>query len=178
MRLILHPDSACAAVSRIDVVILRNGPRLMLEYRTQGLPAYRTTSGTSPSEVERADDLWRHTCFEAFLRPAGGEGYFEFNFSPALSWAAYRFDGYRRDRRNVDPIAVPAIRTLTEVNGFQLTAELMLDGLPRFAGDWRVALSAVIEETNGNISYWALKHPPGKADFHHADGFALELPAT
>ena len=27
----------------------------------------------------------------------------------------------------------------------------------------------------GGISYWALAHPPGKPDFHHADGFALEL---
>jgi hypothetical protein len=34
----------------------------------------------------------------------------------------------------------------------------------------------VIEETNGNKSYWALAHPPGKADFHHADCFALEFP--
>jgi hypothetical protein len=33
----------------------------------------------------------------------------------------------------------------------------------------------VIEETNGAKSYWALKHPPGKPDFHHADGFVLEL---
>jgi hypothetical protein len=33
----------------------------------------------------------------------------------------------------------------------------------------------VIEETNGNKSYWALAHPAGKPDFHHADGFAYEL---
>jgi hypothetical protein len=33
----------------------------------------------------------------------------------------------------------------------------------------------VIEEAGGGISYWALAHPPGRPDFHHADGFALEL---
>ena len=33
-----------------------------------------------------------------------------------------------------------------------------------------------IEEASGRISYWALKHPPGRPDFHHPDGFALELP--
>jgi hypothetical protein len=27
----------------------------------------------------------------------------------------------------------------------------------------------------GDISYWALVHPPGKADFHHADSFAVEF---
>jgi len=59
-----------------------------------------------------------------------------------------------------------------------LRAHLKLGGLPGLAGDWRLGLAAVIEETNGRMSYWALKHPLGKADFHQTDGFALELPAT
>jgi hypothetical protein len=40
---------------------------------------------------------------------------------------------------------------------------------------WRIGLAAVIEETSGHISYWTLVHPPGKADFHHADSFAVEF---
>jgi hypothetical protein len=39
----------------------------------------------------------------------------------------------------------------------------------------RLALSAVIEDENGKLSYWALKHPPGKPNFHHPDAFTLEL---
>jgi hypothetical protein len=35
----------------------------------------------------------------------------------------------------------------------------------------------VIEEKSGLLSYWALKHPPGKPDFHHPDAFALEVEA-
>ena len=38
----------------------------------------------------RADALWRHTCFEAFVAPADEPGYHEFNFSPSLDWATYR----------------------------------------------------------------------------------------
>ena len=41
---------------------------------------------------------------------------------------------------------------------------------------WFVGLSAVIEAENGSLSHWALAHPPGAADFHHADCFVLELP--
>ena len=41
-----------------------------------------------------------------------------------------------------------------------------------------LGLSAVIEEADGNVSYWALAHPPGKPDFHHSDCLALELPAA
>jgi hypothetical protein len=52
--------------------------------------------------------------------------------------------------------------------------------LPDLPSDapWLLGLSAVIEEMNGRLSYWALAHPPGKPDFHHADCFALELPAA
>jgi hypothetical protein len=46
-----------------------------------------------------------------------------------------------------------------------------LQGTPHL----RVALSAVVEEENGTLSYWALRHAPGKADFHCPDGFVLEL---
>ena len=38
-----------------------------------------------------------------------------------------------------------------------------------------LGLSAVIEDDAGTLSYWALRHPPGKPDFHHPDAFALEL---
>jgi hypothetical protein len=57
---------------------------------------------------------------------------------------------------------------------------LALDGMSSLPRDapWRLGLSAVIEETSGRKSYWALAHPPGKPDFHHADCFAYELPVV
>ena len=63
---------------------------------------------------------------------------------------------------------------------FELRAELALDCLPDLPRDapWQLGLSAVIEEADGRLSYWALAHPPGKPDFHHSDCFALELPAA
>jgi hypothetical protein len=33
----------------------------------------------------------------------------------------------------------------------------------------------VVEDEAGAFAYWALKHPPGKPDFHHPDAFALVL---
>jgi tRNA modification GTPase len=38
-----------------------------------------------------------------------------------------------------------------------------------------LALSSVVESAQGELSYWALRHPAGKPDFHHPDSFALEL---
>ena len=49
-----------------------------------------------------------------------------------------------------------------------------LDRLPP-SGDWSVAITAVFEFDDGQKSYWALAHAPGKPDFHHPDGFVLDL---
>src|SRR6185312_16219939 len=42
-----------------------------------------------PDRPERADGLWKHTCFEAFISAAGLSGYYELNFSPSGQWAIY-----------------------------------------------------------------------------------------
>ena len=39
----------------------------------------------------------------------------------------------------------------------------------------RLGLAAVIEDKARVLSYWALKHPAEKPDFHHADSFVVEL---
>jgi hypothetical protein len=39
----------------------------------------------------------------------------------------------------------------------------------------RIALTAVVEDAAGELSYWSLRHAAGKPDFHHAEGFVLEL---
>ena len=41
----------------------------------------------------------------------------------------------------------------------------------------RLGLSVVIEQADGSIAYWALAHPPGRPDFHHADCLACEVMA-
>lgn len=48
-----------------------------------------------------------------------------------------------------------------------------MPGLP-VNGRLLLGLSAVIEENDGAVSYWALKHPPGPPDFHDANTFILE----
>ena len=44
------------------------------------------------------------------------------------------------------------------------------------ADDNQTRLSAIIEDTNGNRSFWALAHPPGEPDFHDAACFAAQVP--
>ena len=167
----LHPDSLCAAATHIEVDIARPRPgSLILSYVVSGrIGDLRLLPIVAAA---RADELWRHTCFEAFVRSSADPGCYEFNFSPSTQWAAYRFDSYRSGMRIATEIAAPRIEVRSTAGSYTLQAALELDGL---SPPWRIGLSAVLEETNGRKSYWALAHPPGKADFHHADCFALEL---
>lgn len=173
MRLALHPhpDTPSVAVARIDVDVLRPKPdELVLRYAVTG--AIGGLALPAPARPERTDELWKHTCFEAFLR-TDGEGYCEFNFSPSTQWAAYRFSGYRAGMAALD-VPAPRIETRAVADRYELQA-VMLGLLDTRA--WRLGLTAVIEETNGSKSYWAVAHPPGKPDFHHAAGFVLSVPA-
>ena len=164
------------ATTGIVVEVARPRPgNLALRYIVTGnLTDLRMPPLTAP---ERADGLWRQTCFEAFVRAAPDAAYYEFNFAPSTQWAAYRFNGYRRGMSVVDGISAPRIEVRSEGGFYELRASLELDRLPDLPRDaaWRPGLSAVIEETSGGMSYWALAHPPGKTDFHHSDCFALEL---
>jgi hypothetical protein len=74
-------------------------------------------------------------------------------------------------------ISVPPIEVESNSNCYTLQVSLELDQLSALSRKavWRLGLSALIEDTSGRRSYWALSHPPGKPDFHHADSFAYEL---
>jgi hypothetical protein len=125
----------------------------------------------------RADTLWKHTCFEAFVAPAEGSGYQEFNFSPSLDWAIYRFSAYRERMSPAEVGRVPKISVRRREDGLDLQSVVSLSEIAdlRDAHHLRIALAAVVEDQNGRLSYWALRHPPGRPDFHHPNGFALEI---
>ena len=168
-----HPASICQAVTRIEVDIAREGAAtLVLHYTVTGQIADLLLPPLAAPA--RTDELWRHTCFEVFVQASPGTAYYEFNFAPSTQWAAYRFDSYRSGMRAAADISAPRVEVNTTPECYALRASLDLARFPR-DGRWRLGLSAVIEETSGRKSYWALAHPPGKADFHHADCFTHEL---
>jgi hypothetical protein len=123
-----------------------------------------------------ADDLWKHTCFEMFVREEGAEAYREFNFSPSGEWAAYAFERYREGMRRCDGVD-PRVTVRTSAVGVELDAVVPLVAISPGAV-LTVGLAAVIEDVDGTLSYWALAHPAGKPDFHIAEAFAIELGET
>lgn len=123
--------------------------------------------------------LWEHTCFEAFIALENMPGYHEFNFAPSSEWALYAFHSYREIAPLPDEMAAPEMTARRSADRLELDATVRLHSLSvaHANAPLRLALSAVIEDDSGRLSYWALRHPAGKPDFHHADAFALALAA-
>jgi hypothetical protein len=123
----------------------------------------------------RAEGLWQHTCFEAFIRAGDDQGYLELNFSPSTQWAAYKFAGYRSGMARAE-LDAPEILVQRGADCLLLDVEVDIAGFGS-TNDAELALAvcAVIEDVDHEVSYWAVAHPAGKPDFHHARGFALRL---
>ena len=163
-----HPATPCAALRGIQAMVKRNADgTLGVTYRIEGdLDRVRIPPARAPRIGEH---LWQHTCCELFIADARGPGYREFNFSPSGEWAAFRFTAYREGASFA--VEDPRIGVARATGALDLTAQIT----PDQNGPLRICLSAVIEEIDGALSYWALRHAPGKPDFHHRDAFALEL---
>jgi len=174
--LVAHPDTRRDAVSGIAVEArLATAATLVCNYSLHGdVTRVRVTNGRAG---KRADGLWEHTCFEAFVGVPGERGYYEFNFSPTLAWAAYEFADYRAGMVPATLSQAPGLHVHRAADRLELTATLHLRGLPALcsAPVLRLALAAVVEDQRGELSYWALEHPPGRPDFHHPENFTIEL---
>jgi len=173
LPLACHPSTPCPWVStvgvRVDVLDRR---RIVFYYEVEGdidalqLPPQRRSAP--------GHELWRHTCFEAFLRTPDARSYVELNFSPSSEWAVYGFDAYREGMRTIDLEPPPRIICRRRADRLEADVEVLLT-IPELQGDLRIAVAAVLEDTRGRLCYWALAHPSGRPDFHHADGFVLAL---
>ncbi len=171
-----HPDSGRGPLDWLEVeVAIGEDSTCCWRFRGAGdIGHVRIPRSSSPL---RGSDLWKHTCFEVFLT-GQKRGYDEFNFSPSSQWSAYRFSSYREGMTELDPPSAPRIEFAHSPDAFTLAASVDLRGIiePNAQSRPRMALAAVIEADSGQIFYWALSHPPGKPDFHRADGFVGVLP--
>jgi hypothetical protein len=173
--LVPHPGEPLQTAVRglIARVALEPACVVVFEYRLKGDLGRLAV----PRRVEprRADRLWERTCFEAFVAPAASDRYYELNFSPSTEWAAYAFEGYRRGMQPCALAKVPSIAVVEETGELRVTAALEFRPFPDAPWPWRIGLTAVVEDRAGERSYYALRHPRQKPDFHDAAGFTVSL---
>lgn len=132
-----------------------------------------------PGNGGRTDNLWQHTCFEAFVQTSECNGYTELNFSNWGEYAAYSFEGRRRGMHNLVSTSEPVAWLSYKGDRGNGVYERLFATLDLFdpAADWRIGLCVIIEAKDGTKSYWALAHAPGPPDFHNPDCWTARLPA-
>ncbi len=166
-----HPDTPVDGLTVSCTASLPEPGRLHLVYAARGGGGRIVMP--PPAPAVRTFKLWEMTCFEVFLAAADGT-YVEYNFSPTGAWACFRFDSHRSGMRDAldldDPRVVPA-----EEQADLLRLEAFVELAPKDVFV-KMAISGVIRLNDGSKSYWALNHPPGDEDFHHADCFAATFP--
>lgn len=157
--LVRYPDPPSGAIQSIDAALERLPGGAIAIFRVRGDMAKLVIP--PPVAPDRADGLWRTTCFELFVAGEGPE-YREFNFSPSGQWAAYEFDDYRAGMRNAS--AQVEMEIYPTNNALYVSAKITTE----FPNPVLVGLTAVIEESAGAIGYWSTAFAPGKPDFHAA----------
>ncbi len=124
------------------------------------------------SEPRRCDDLWQHTCLEAFfsLDQQANSPYTEMNISPAGHWNFYDFSAYRTDQRRTDHVSVAITsKNQTDQALFQVEIKSPLKPLLlQYCG-----ISVILEFQDGEKSYWALDHISPRPDFHNKMSWTL-----
>lgn len=177
VALLCHPSAPNRRVRQLAArVDAGTNGALAFAFRLDAeLARLRVPAAVSP---RRADRLWEHTCFEAFVAVRGQAAYHEFNFSPSGEWAVYAFRGYR-DGAVLDRDLAPAIAVRRAADALELEAFVVAGCLPPATegARFQIALTAVIEDEVGALSYWAIRHPSSRPDFHARAGFVLEIGA-
>jgi hypothetical protein len=170
-----HSAGAGDPVTAIQARFSRAEDTMTVSYDLEGeLTRLRIPCPRAPRFAKR---LWQHTCFELFLRRESGDAYHEVNLSPSGEWAVYAFERYREPAPVEVTTWTPRTTLHTERSRLQLEVAVSLRDIdPSYAdAALRVGVSAVMEDAEGALSYWALAHSSDKPDFHHPDSFVLQL---
>lgn len=177
---VLQPFGCDPAELGLELVgwVERQGVGLSITYQLRGHLASVVIPASSTAPPHRQDGLWEHTCFELFLTAEGTRPYWEMNLAPNGHWNLYRLNDIRQGLAPVmDRDTLPCTVGVTDQR-LELTVVLPLP--QELADAWRhralrLGVTAVVEQSGGELSYWALAHGGPAADFHRREDFLLRL---
>ncbi|MES3036855.1 MAG: hypothetical protein V4736_03030 [Bdellovibrionota bacterium] len=119
--------------------------------------------------LRRADELWKKTCFEAFLSIPGEKKYWELNIATDGEWNIYSFDDYRTPQppKESTDFHISKLITTPQSLTCELTTKLKFPELD-------YSLCAIIKMRDGNTFYYSTNHAGQKPDFHIRDSLSLQ----
>jgi len=153
------------------IVETKGAHEIALTYDVTGETDKVRWPALSKSQFRR--ELWTSTCFELFVGIPNTENYLEFNFSPSTEWCGFSFRSYRNGRSDLRDLAFSRFDVTRTESSVSIHAQFEIpETLLNFENsEYRSALSAVIEDTDGQLSYWADTHRSDVPDFHNNQSF-------
>ncbi len=172
----LQPFPVAGHLPRVTIVgsIARRSNTLAIRYALLGQVADLVIPAPAAMPARRYA-LWEETCFEFFLAVKDSPRYWEINLSPSGDWNVYRFTAYRQGMQEETAFTSLPLSVQRESDSLSLALELDLDVIVRADQALEVAVSAVIKQRDGEVTYWALTHRGPQADFHRRDTFIMTM---
>lgn len=158
----------------ISGTISRQGNTLAIGYLLRGRLSEVEIHPLSKPAARRIG-LWEKTCFEFFLAVKDAPGYWEFNLSPSGDWNIYRFEIYRQGLNEEKAFSQLPFSVRRHSDCLRLDLEFDLGLIIRADQAIETAVTAVIKTGDGKETFWAVAHPGKSPDFHHRDGFVIQL---
>ncbi|WP_255023519.1 DOMON-like domain-containing protein [Cyanobium sp. T1G-Tous] len=115
---------------------------------------------------------------EFFLAAADQTDYWEYNLSPSGDWNVYHLDSYRKGLAEEPAYKQLPFNVMRDDKQLSLSLTCALPPVlatPTAAAGLEVGVSAVLQSSSGELTYWAVAHPGSEPDFHHRGGFCLKL---
>jgi hypothetical protein len=134
-----------------------------------------TTENKVLGAEQRADELWKSTCFEVFWQ-FKDQQYLELNVSPDGRWNLYQFDKYREGMRSFESIEFIQFKTQRLAHHYELVVIMNIPDSILQDGLLNSQISATAVLSNGKENeYWAVLHAGQKPDFHLQESFVIPL---
>jgi len=125
-----------------------------------------------PSTQERANDLWKATCFEFFFGYKGSKSYTEVNISPSTKWNIYSFKGYRELLKEKNILTQPSIKVFQEKNRYSLLVTSNFN--ESFLNNGLVFnLAVILLDKNHIRHFYTLNRTPTTVDFHKKESWKV-----
>jgi len=172
----LQPFPSTQSLPNLKIAgnISRNGNQFAIHYMLEG--DLKEIAIAFPSNTpSRKHELWKETCFEFFLGIKNSQQYWEFNLSPSGHWNVYRLDGYRQGMQKETAFENLPINIQNQADSLTLALKVDLDKIISVEQEIEVAITTVIKDRDGKVTYWALTHRGTEADFHLRDSFIIKL---
>lgn len=162
MKLILTPFSG-APEHRVTFTVNNDGKTLICDYIISGnISQISLAEGRGGA---RKMYLWLDTCFELFIKPAGGKRYYEFNFASNGDYNIFQFDQYRGPLVESGAFSVCSRIITIDREHLHFRAEITPTDCVA-SGEFAFLPTMVMKLVTGEEIFYASHHSHPNPDFH------------